>query len=249
MRADGTIAAISRRAMSRINLTYFIASALAFGCTTNESESSAALSGTATYRDATTDHSGAVKPASTPPPQSARISVVVKGTGTIPQIDPQCALDPAGAFEAHYLSTMSVSDGEAYSSTIASGSGQIQTPSGCAIPNLTVGVITDVVVRGELSINTTNCETYCSADARADGEAQCGATATAATCRAQYETQAKAQCQQTCTTRAHAIVAEVSLTASLLGDLDADALRAAALGELQANLTFDHLEDADGKDL
>lgn len=175
------------------------------------------------------------------------MTITVKGTGQIPQVDPQCALDPAGSFEAHYLSTMNMTDGSAYTAAIANGS--ITTPSGCAIPDLTVGVVTDVVVRGELTINTQNCDTFCEANARADAEAECGASASAATCRAQAESQATAQCQTTCTTKARAIVAEVSLAASLLGDLDADALRAAALGELQANLTFDHLEDANGEDL
>jgi len=235
--------------MQRTPITLLVVSTLTFGCTTDEGETSAQLSGTAVYRDATTDHSGATKPAATPPPQSARITVVVKGTGQIPEVDPQCALDPAGSFEAHYLSTMTVSDGNVYSSSIAEGSGQIQTPSGCTIPNLTVGVITDVVVRGELAINTTNCESYCQARARADAEAQCGTSATSATCRTQHEGSATAQCQTTCTTKAHAIVAEVSLAASLLGDIDAQSLEAAALGELEANLTFDHLEDVSGKDL
>lgn len=235
--------------MTRLDLTFIFVSTLTFGCTTSESETSARLTGSATYRDATTDHAGTAWSADTPPPQSAQVSIVIKGTGQIPQLDPQCTLDALGVFEAHYLSTMTVSDGEVYTATVAEGSGQLQTPSGCAIPDLTVGVITDVVVRGELAINTTNCETYCDAYARADAEAQCGVAATAATCRAQYETQASAQCQTTCTTKAHAIVAEVSLAASLLGDLDADALRAAALGELTANLTFDHMEDAQGKKL
>jgi hypothetical protein len=235
--------------MSRIHLTCVLASTLAFGCTSNDSDTSASLSGNAAYRDATTDHGGVQQEAASPPAQNARVSVVIKGSGTIPELDPKCALDPAGAFEAHYLSTMTVSDGEVYTAAIAEGSGMIQTPSGCAIPNLTVGVITDVVVRGELTINTTNCETFCSAQARADGEAQCGASASAAQCRSQYEAQASAQCQTTCTTQAHAIVAEVSLAASLLSDVDADALRAAALGDLTANLTFDHLEGADGNDL
>ena len=235
--------------MSKTNLIVILASALAFGCTSNESESSSSLSGNAVYRDATTDHNGATQPAATPPPQSAKVSIIVKGTGTIPEIDPQCALDPAGQFEAHYVSTMSVSDGDLYTASVADGSGHLQTPSGCEIPKLTVGVITDVVVRSELTINTTNCETFCSAQARADGEAQCGASASAAQCRAQYEAQASAQCQTTCTTKAHAIVAEVSLAGSLLGDLDANALRAAALGDITATLTFDHLEDVNGKDL
>jgi hypothetical protein len=214
---------------------------------TSESETASSVSGDAVYRDATTDHSGATQAPSTPPPQSARVTLTVKGTGQIPQVDPQCALDPAGSFEANYLSTMNMSDGSAYTAALASGS--ITTPSGCEIPNLTVGVVTDVVVRGELAINTQNCDTFCTANARADAEAECGASASAATCRAQAESQASAQCQTTCTTKAHAIVAELSLSAALLGDLDADALRAAALGQLHANLTFDHLEDADGKHL
>lgn len=236
--------------MLKSNLTIVSILFAASSCTSDgESQSSAALSGKAVYRDAQTSQDGAPAEAATPPPQSAHVSIVVKGTGSIPQVDPRCALDPAGAFEARYLSTLSMNDGSVYAASVAEGSGTIETPSGCAIPDLTVGVITDVVVRGELSINTTNCNTFCSARARADGEAQCGAMASAASCRAQYETQASAQCTQTCTTTAHAIIAEVSLTASLLGDLDADALRAAALGDLTADLTFDSLVDADGKDL
>ena len=218
------------------------------GACTSESDTSSSVTGDAVYRDATTDHSGAAQSPSTPPPQSARITVTVKGNGQIPQVDPQCALDPAGTFEAHYLSTMNMTDGSsAYAAALASGS--ITTPSGCAIPDLTVGLVTDVVVRGELAINTQNCETFCAASARADAETECGASASAAACRAQAESQASAQCQTTCTTKAHAIVAEMSLSAALLGDLDAFALRAAALGELHADLTFDHLEDADGKHL
>jgi len=175
--------------------------------------------------------------------------MVIKGTGQTPNIDPKCALDPAGSFEAHYLSTLAMSGDSIYAASIASGSGTIQTPSGCTIPDLTVGVITDVVVRGELTVNQTNCETFCSARARAEGESQCGATASSASCRTQYEASASAQCTQTCTTKASKIIAEVSLAASLLGDLDADALRAAAFGDLAADLTFDQMIDVDGKSL
>jgi hypothetical protein len=229
--------------MSRTSLSLCL---LLVACT-SESDSSSTITGNAVYRDATTDHSGASASPSTPPPQSARVTITIKGTGQIPQVDPQCALDPAGSFEAHYLSTMNMADGSAYTAAIASGT--ITTPSGCTIPNLTVGVVTDVVVRGELAINTQNCTTFCEANARADAEAECGTSASAASCRAAAESEASAQCQTTCTTKAHAIVAEVSLMAALFGDLDADALRAAALGDLSANLTFDHLEDASGKDL
>jgi len=241
-RQRGTFAAILPR-MLKTSLCFLCV----LGACTSDSETTSSLSGEAVYRDAATDHSGASQAPSTPPPQSARVTITVKGTGQIPQVDPQCALDPAGSFEAHYLSTMNMTNGSAYTAAIASGT--ITTPSGCTIPNLNVGVVTDVVVRGELAINTQNCDTFCSANARADAEAECGASASSATCRAQAEAQASAQCQTTCTTKAHAIVAEMSLAASLFGDLDADALQAAALGELHANLTFDHLEDANGKHL
>jgi hypothetical protein len=42
------------------------------------------------------------------------------------------------------------------------------------------------------------------------------------------------------------IVAETSLVASLFGDLDGEALQAAALGDFTADLTFDRMEDQDG---
>lgn len=230
-------------------LTLVTAALLVPACAGDDSTSSSAsaLSGTATYRDATTTHDGAPSEPATPPPQNADVQVVIKGTGEIPTVDPQCALDPAGAFEAHYASTLEMGDGSVYTATVANGA--LQTPSGCAIPDLTVALITDVVVRAELAINTQNCSTFCDARARADAEAQCGATASSATCRADYETTASASCTQTCTTQAHAIVAEVSLATSLFGNLDADALRAAALGDISADLTFTRLEDADGNDL
>jgi hypothetical protein len=232
----------------RTILTLVSASILATACTAN-GDAGGEVSGKAVYRDATTDHAGASKAPASPPPQSAHVSIVIKGSGQIPEIDPRCALDPAGQFEARYLSTASMSDGNLYAATVAEGSGTIQTPSGCTIPDLTVGVITDVIVQGDLTINTQNCETYCAARARADGEAQCGASASAATCRSEFEAQASAQCTQTCTTKAQTIRAELSLGAALLGDLDAPALRAAAIGDLTADLTFDHMLDADGKTL
>ena len=218
-------------------------------CTSSPDTASTQVMGQAVYRDAHTDHSGATQQPAAPPPQTANLTVTVKGTGTIPQLDPRCATDPVGAFEAHYAGSASMSDGSAYVAAIASGSGKLTTPSGCAISNLTVGAITDVVVRAELSVNSENCQTYCAASARADAEAQCGSTADQATCRTDAESSAAAQCQTTCTTQAHSIVAQVSLGASALGKMSADQLQAAALGDLSADLTFDHLEDASGNQL
>lgn len=234
--------------MLRSNLTFLTITLLVAACTSDgDGQASAQLTGSAVYRDARTTHDGAAAEPAAPPAQSAHVSVVIKGTGQISDLDPQCTLDPAGAFEAHYLSTLDMTDGNIYAAAIARGT--IQTPSGCTIPDLTVGVVTDIVVRGELAINTTNCDTFCSARARAQGEAECGATASSATCRAEYEADAAAACTTTCTTKASKIRAEVSLAGSLVGDIDADGLRAATFGDLSADLTFDTLVDAEGNSL
>lgn len=213
------------------------------------SSSTGEIMGTAVYRDSMTDHAGAPQQPAAPPPQSANVSIVIKGSGTIPQVDPRCATDPVGAFEAHYAGSAQLANDRAYTAAIASGAGSLTTPSGCAVSNLTVGAISDVVVRAALAVNTENCQTYCAASARADAEAQCGSTADQATCRADAESSAAAACQTTCTTQAHSIAAEVSLGAAALGQVSADQLQAAAFGDLSANLTFDHLEDASGNPL
>ncbi len=213
-------------------------------CGGGSDEPATSVTGQAVYRDAATDHAGAQAEPAAPPAQGAKLSIVVEGAGTIPELDPQCALDPTGSFEATYLGTLDLSSDRIYASAFGAAAGSITTPSGCAIPELTVGVITDVRVRAELTANTQNCETYCAAAARADAEEQCGATA--AECRASAEAAASASCTTTCTTETHVIVAETSLLASLFGDIDAEALQAAALGDFEANLTFDHMEDRDG---
>src|SRR5688572_10072524 len=172
--------------------TYFILTSLLVACGGDGSDGgNTSVSGQAVYRDATTDHNGTPRSPSAPPAQEAKLSMTIKGSATIPQVDPQCITDPTGKFEARYLGTMSIDD-DVYVTQFASGS--IVTPSGCQIPELTVGVVTDIVVRAELNTTTQNCQTYCEASARADAEAQCGATASAASCRAQAESSATAQC-------------------------------------------------------
>lgn len=218
---------------------FLCCSLLLVGCTGGgEDEGGASVSGQAVYRDSATDHSGTPRSPSSPPAQDAKLSMTIKGTATIPQVDPQCVTDPAGKFEARYAGTASI--GDAYVASFARGS--IVTPSGCEIPELTVGVVTDIVIRGELETTTQNCQTYCEASARADAEAQCGATASAAQCRAQAESNAAAQCMTSCTTQKTKIVAETTVGVSSLGSVDASSLRSATFADLEANLVFDVLE-------
>ena len=79
-------------------------------------------------------------------------------------------------------------------------------------------------------------------DARADAEAQCSTAPDRASCWANAEGAAKASCMTSCTTQSTTIVAETTIGGSALGELDADAIRAAAFGDVTANLTFDTLE-------
>jgi hypothetical protein len=209
-------------------------------------ETSSELRGDATYRDATTDHAGAsTDPAA--PSSDGTITIVVEGSGTLPQVDARCELDPSGRFEAHYVSDVDFDSGDAYVTSVASG--VIMTPGGCELPTVEALLVTDVRIRAEIEATTQNCETYCAASARADAEAECGATSSAANCRESAEAAAEASCQTTCTTRADRIVAEASLSASLFAGLDFEALRGALFGDLTANFEFDHMVDGSGNAL
>lgn len=209
----------------------------------SEEESTSQVSGAMRYDDASTDASGNPREAEAPPPgTSIAVTVEVRGTGTLEGLDPQCLDGASGQFHALFDGAAVVDDDGAYVAAVGEGGGQIETLSGCAIPDLTVGLITDVVVRAEIEATTAQCESYCAASARAAAEAECAGSSDQASCRAAAESSASASCTTECTTQRDVIVAEASLAASLLGDLDAEALRAAALGDFTANLTFDHME-------
>jgi len=206
------------------------------------SSSQTSVTGQGVYRDATTTDQGAPQAAASPSPQTADMDIVVDGQGTLPTLDPQCAPDPTGAFQALFTGTATFDASGAYVAALGQGAGTITTPDGCAIPSLTVGAITDVKVRVLLDANTENCQSYCSASARADAESQCSASADEATCRANAESSLEASCETQCTTQSTKIAAEVTLDASAVGQLTADQLQGAALGDLNADLTFDTLQ-------
>jgi hypothetical protein len=213
-------------------------------CTSDADPPTSQVTGAMRYDDATTNADGTPREAAAPPAdQDVTITVEVRGTGVLEGLDTTCQLDGAtGQFHALFDGTAAVDENGAYVAALADGSAQIETLTGCAIPTLTVSVISDVVVRGEIAATTTSCQSYCAASARGAAEAECAGSSTEAECRATAEASATASCQTECTTQRDVIVAEVSLAGSLLGDLDADALRAAAFGQLSADLTFDHME-------
>lgn len=232
---------------SYTNLVTMLSLTLAAACTGDDTDTNTATSevtGNMHYRDAATNADGTPREAEAPAPEDGvTVTVEVRGTGVISGLEPSCSLEGAnGQFKALYDGTAAVDDNGAYVAGFGSGSARIETLGGCEIPELTVNVITDIVVRGEIAATTTSCQSYCSASARAAAEAECAGSQSEAECRATAESSASAACQTECTTQRDVIVAEASLSGSLLGDLDADALRAAALGDFTADLTFDHME-------
>lgn len=226
-----------------LSLSFFVACASDDG--NDPTTPTSQVEGEMRYRDATTNADGTPHTAEEPPAQQALVTVELRGTGTISGLDanPECALEAAsGQFHALFDSTVQIDDNGVYAAGYSEGDARIETLGGCEIPNLTVGVITDVVVRAEIAATTTNCESYCEANARATAETQCQGSQNQVQCRSSAEASAMASCNTECTTQREVIVAEASLSASLLGDLDFEALRAAAFGDFAADLTFDRME-------
>jgi hypothetical protein len=210
-------------------------------------EADTSVVGKAIYRDSSTDHAGNAWAGSAPPAQDADITIEVRGTGTLDGLEPQCSLEgTSGAFEGVYAGEVSLDDAGLFASLVSSTTATFETPSGCEIPTLTVGAVTEVVVRAELDATTANCNAVWEAHGRAEAEAECGATADAASCRTTAEADAQASCTASCAAETHRIVAETTLSADALARLNASELSGAALGELDIDLVFDRVVDAQG---
>ena len=209
--------------------------------------------GNARFADAETDDSGAARPPARPAPQPRSdprwVEIRFEGTGALELSEPGC--DPTnltGAFEGLYQGEATLDDDGVYVASFAEAEAEVVTPSGCEVPGLSIDLITGVEVYSTLSATRENCETYCTAKARAHAEEACSADSSEAECRAEVAAEYAAACQTTCTrSTTYTIVASTSLGASALADLTADALTGAALGTIEADLTFDHIEDEQGE--
>lgn len=207
--------------------------------------------GESRYADSETDQSGESKQPAAPPEQPASdpmlVEVSVEGTGDMSGLDPECSLDGStGSFDGLYFGEANLDDGGAYVAGMASSQASFQTPSGCEIPELEISAVTEVVVRGTLSATTQNCETYCEAKARSYGESECDAGASE--CRAQAESEYQGSCETSCTSSTtHVIAAETRLSMEQTAEVSARQLSGSALGELEVDLTFDHMETEEGE--
>lgn len=200
--------------------------------------------GQARCADAATEPDGSPHEAEPPPEGSSmHLEVTVEGSGTLPDLDPSCALDgAAGGFAGLYQGEGEVDGDGVYVAALAQG--EFTTPSGaCVLPELEITSFTSVVLRAELENTQQNCETYCDAQARAAAEEECEGDADQASCRADAEATASGSCTTECTgSETRAIVAETELGLDAVAALNAAGLTGTAVGELNVDLTFDHVE-------
>lgn len=173
------------------------------------------------------------------------VRIVAEGTGDFDLPSADCPTDLGSDFTSLYEGEATIEDG-VYLAAFSESEATLETPSGCAISELTGAVYTSVAVRGELVATTESCQSYCEGWASAEAEAVCEGDADEASCRAAEETTLAASCEQECTTTTHVIVAQTSLGASALTELNASALSGAALGTLEVDLSFDRMEDESG---
>ena len=209
-------------------------------------------SGNAAYRDARTDHDGNAAEPSAPAPQEdsspMKVELQLSGTGSnLNSVDPTCVLDGVGgSFTGSIVGTGTIDDSGAYTSVLAQQDGTFTTPSGaCVLDEVDIATLTDVTVHAELQNTEPNCSTYCASSARADAEEQCGSDASDASCRADAEASAEASCKTECTgSTTRRIVADAHLSASEVATMNAGALGLTGVGEVTADLTFDHTDEA-----
>lgn len=213
-------------------------------CTTGEADVDTNASGHAVYRDATADHQGQSVAAARPDPQDIMLTMEVSGTASLPELEPRCALDEvSGQVTALFAGEAVIDDEGVYTAALASGEATFVSAGGCTLPPLELTAMTEVVVRAELEATTASCETYCQAGARAEGEAVCGAEPAAAGCRGETEAEYAASCTTACESEStRVIVAETSLSATAIAELNARTATGSGLGELDVDLVFDHIE-------
>lgn len=225
----------------------FIAAMFLTACSDEPGDGATEANGSAMYRDAATDVDGnSQEPAA--PSDDFYMEIRTEGTGTFDVSEPTCEADAlSGNFDALYEGTAEVGDDGVYVASLTMA--EAQTPSGCTIPSLEIGLVTDIVVRGELTATTQNCTTYCEAKARSYAESECSGSADEVTCRADAQVAYEGSCTSACEDDTHTIVAQTALGASSLSSLDFESLSGAALGTVSADLTFDHIEDGDGNEV
>lgn len=210
-------------------------------------------SGKTAYEDSETDHDGMAQEPEAPAPQPEsdpiQVEIVLSGTGDLGVVPSSCSLDQgAGQFTSLLSGTGEIDENGLYIAGFLSSEATFFSPSGCELPEVSVATLTSVEVVARLSNTQENCNSYCSAKARSQAEAECGSYPNDASCRVSAEADYTASCETTCNgASTRVIVARSSLSISAVATLNATALGVDGLGNIEVDLTFDHIEEANGE--
>ncbi len=200
--------------------------------------------GSANFDGGSDENGSPLRPAAQP----IELELTVAGTGTYPALDLECVRNsPVGAFEGTISGDGNIDENGAYLGTLAMASAAFQTPAGCEIPALDVGVVTSARLRALLRASTMNCDGYCTARARSAAMAECGAEADAVACRSAAEAEYQASCTVACNRVDHVIVAETELAADVAASLLLSQSSGQIDGAITAGLSFDHIENGSGQ--
>lgn len=214
----------------------------------SEDRADTRVQGSTSYRDATD------RQPARPEPQPIEIELRVAGSGTLTGLEsPECTIDGAsGAFTGLFEGSGSIDESGAFVATSSQAEAVFTTPTAsCEIPEVSMEVLTEVVLVAKLSNTQQNCQTYCGAKARSSAEASCEGSADEAGCRAEAESAYEASCTTACTgSTTRRITAEVVIdaqtNAALLADLNARALGVSGLGDLAVDFTFEYVREDGG---
>lgn len=198
------------------------------------------FTGTATWRDSTTDASGAPKQ---PEPvtredgsdQAVTFTSAFKGTGTFADLADLC-LPTDGGFTGTSSSEGTIgSDGQFAGQIDASGSGtSLMSTLGCVTESLDIQALTSITIVASIEADTENCTHYCEADARAECEQDAD--------RASCETDLSATCEEECTTEHDSITAETTIDGGAELEAINSGLNGTTFGSFSSDLTFDSME-------
>lgn len=195
------------------------------------------------------DHQGNPQPQATPAPQPEEkpmeMEIRMNGMASLSGLKPECSAG-GGNFTGLLSGNGKINQGGSYFAGYVFSEGSFSS-GGCSLPPVNVDTLGEVVVRAKLSNTQKNCETYCETRARSYAESQCGTSSSQAACRAQVEAQYESTCTQRCTgTTTRRIVAEARLGLAAIAALNARSLGVNGLGTIDANLTFDRIEEQNG---
>jgi hypothetical protein len=206
------------------------------------------ITGQLTYEDATTTLRGfpavADFPSSDNGINSMELTVAIHGEGALQLDDPSCQANLTGEFINTMAGQASIDEDGVYLAGFSDGSGELVSDVGCELGDVTATQYSSIAIHGAIEATTSSCEAWCEAAGSAQAEARCEGSSREVACRVRVATAYSFHCERNCTTNAHYIAGDATISGSDLNSLNSGL--GLVLDDQEIDLTLDHLEDASG---